>query len=55
MTLEGALTPGEHFDRLLDCAVRKDRGADLTADMGQPETRGEARRLFVGLRDFNVT
>lgn len=53
MTPEAALTPDERFDRLLATAIRKGRGAELTADLGNPGTVGEARLIFRKLRDFD--
>ena len=55
MTPEPLLTANERFDILLAAAVLKDRGPELTLDIGDPQTVGDALRIFRALPDFDGT
>ena len=50
---EPRLGPEQRFDRIFAMAVRDGRRGELATDMGDPRTVGEARLVFVGLRDFD--
>jgi len=47
------LTPDERFDALYLAAKRKGMDRELGADLGNPPSVGEARRVFRALPDCN--